>query len=134
MIDFKQRTIQKIAGCAVIVSVIVLLFLLFAQQNRERIFRQNENYVQDSTTQTAARIDDVLLQSLDNIEMMAYWFGKSLESPEVTVEDLQELTETENIFWKEWPARPECPLRISRVLLRNCWLISIHRFAIKGKS
>ena len=106
MIDFKQRTIQKIAGCAVIVSVIVLLFLLFAQQNRERIFRQNENYVPDSTTQTAARIDDVLLQSLDNIEMMAYWFGKSLESPEVTVEDLQELTETENIFWKEWPARP----------------------------
>ena len=94
MIDFKQRTIQKIAGCAVIVSVIVLLFLLFAQQNRERIFRQNENYVQDSTTQTAARIDDVLLQSLDNIEMMAYWFGKSLESPEVTVEDLQELTES----------------------------------------
>ena len=62
MIDFKQRTIQKIAGCAVIVSVIVLLFLLFAQQNRERIFRQNENYVQDSTTQTAARIDDVILQ------------------------------------------------------------------------
>lgn len=94
MIDFKQRTIQKIAGCVVIVSVIVLLFYLFAMENRERIFRQNENYVKDSTTQTAARIDDVLLQSLDNIEMMAYWFGKSLESPEVTVEDLQELTDS----------------------------------------
>lgn len=94
MIDFKQKSFQKIAGSLVMVVFISILFVLFSLQNRERIFAQTEEYVKDSTNQTAARIDDVLLQSLDNIKMMSYWFGESLESPEVSKADLQELTDS----------------------------------------
>ena len=92
MVDERQRKIEKITVGIVVFVIVILLFFLFSTQNRKRIFRQNENYVQDSTEQTAAQLDEMLSRALDDIEMMSCLFGKTLESTQVTVQDLQELT------------------------------------------
>ena len=94
MNGYSRKNLKQIAGIAVISCFIILLFFCFSMQNKKRIYNQNESYVQDNAVQTTARIDDVLKRALEDIEMMAYWFGKSLESPVVTIQDLQELTDS----------------------------------------
>ena len=71
--------------------VVVLLLFLFSRMNQARILRQNENYVEDSAVQKARQLDQVLGESTRQIEMMAFWFGSTLESPEVTPDQLREL-------------------------------------------
>ena len=88
----KKRTLQLLRW-AVVLVVVVLLFFVFSWQNRQRIVRQNENYVQDNAVQKARQLDKVLTEALEHIEMMSYWFGTTLESPEVTPEQLRELEE-----------------------------------------
>lgn len=76
-----------------IVLTILALFLLFSRMNYNRILELNGNYVQDSATQTARELDSVLREASQSVEDMAYWYGQALAGPEVTVEQLQELTE-----------------------------------------
>ena len=73
--------------------IIVLLFLWFSADNQKRILRQNEMYIQDSATQRSAQLDSVLEESMERIKTMAYWFGGTLESSEITPEQLKELEE-----------------------------------------
>lgn len=94
MNGYSRKNLKQIAGVAVISCFIILLFFFFSMQNKKRIYNQNESYVQDNAVQTTARIDDVLKRALEDIEMMSYWFGKSLKSPVVTIQDLQELTDS----------------------------------------
>ena len=88
----KKRASQFLMWAAALV-VVVLLFFIFSWQNRQRIIRQNENYVQDNAVQKARQLDKVLTEARGNIERMSYWFGTTLESPEVTPGQLRELEE-----------------------------------------
>ena len=81
----------KMILLAAVMGIVLLLFGYFSEQNQERILTQNKNYVQDSAEQRAAQIDKVLTQASSQIQMMAYWFGNQLTSPEVSPEQLQEL-------------------------------------------
>ena len=76
-----------------IVLLILALFLLFMRMNYGRILELNGNYVQDTATHTARQLDKVLQEAMQSVEDMAYWYGQSLAEPDVTVEQLQELTE-----------------------------------------
>ena len=78
---------------AVIFVIVAMMFFVFSKQNQERILRQNENYVQDHAVQKAKHLDEVLSESVTNIEILAYWFGENLESDQVTPAQLQELQE-----------------------------------------
>ena len=88
----KKRASQFLMWAAALV-VVVLLFFIFSWQNRQRIIRQNENYVQDNAVQKARQLDKVLTEARGNIERMSYWFGTTLESPEVTPGQLRDLEE-----------------------------------------
>ena len=90
----KRIKMREVISWVVIISMIIGMFLMFTTQNRERILIQNENYVQDNAEKTARQMDDILVRSLANIEMMAHWFGKTLDGPVVTQEELQELTDS----------------------------------------
>ena len=84
---------KRIIAWIIIICLVVGMFFVFTRQNRSRILRQNENYVQDNARQTAQQIDDILYRSLKDMEMMAYLFGETLETPQVTSSDLKKLTE-----------------------------------------
>jgi signal transduction histidine kinase/ActR/RegA family two-component response regulator len=89
----KKKKTTQILRWAAVLAVMVFLFFIFSRQNRQSIIRWNENYVQESATQKAIQLDKVLTESLEHIEMMALWFGTTLESPTVTPDQLRELEE-----------------------------------------
>lgn len=96
MINRKSGKVKKTAGYLLLFILVVLLFFIFSRQNEKRIFLQNENYIQDNAEQTALQVEDILSRSLKDIQMLAYWFEKSMQSAKVTPEDLKELTEKSN--------------------------------------
>ena len=71
----------------------ILLFISFAYLNRERILRQNLSYAQDNAIQKAEQLDKVLAEAMEQIEMLSYWFSATLNSDQVTPEQLLELEE-----------------------------------------
>ena len=89
----QKKRMRQLLWWAAVLAVLALLFFAFSWQNRQRIIRQNENYVQDNAVQKAKQLDKVLTEALEHIEMMAYWFGTTLESPQVTPAQLRELEE-----------------------------------------
>lgn len=92
MIHSTHLKIKQGIVWVLILVVVITQFFVFSEQNKKRILEQNENYVQDNAVQTAQQIDEILLRSLEDVKTMSYWFGQTLESPEVTVEDLKELS------------------------------------------
>ena len=72
-------------------AAMLLLFILFAMQNQQRVIEQNESYVQDCAVQKAVQLDRVLSEAMENVQMLAHWFSLTLDSPVVTPEQLAEL-------------------------------------------
>lgn len=88
----KNRLPQLLLWAAALVATI-LLFISFAYLNRERILRQNISYAQDNAVQKAEQLDKVLAESMEQIEMLSYWFGTTLTSDQITPEQLLALEE-----------------------------------------
>ncbi|MGN0996285.1 MAG: ATP-binding protein [Candidatus Ventricola sp.] len=78
---------------AAVLSAMLILFVLFAGQNRDRVLRQNASYAQDCAVQKAAQLDRVLSEALENVQMLSHWFSMTLDSPVVTTDQLRELEE-----------------------------------------
>ncbi len=68
-------------------------FYMFLQDNRERILEQNNQFIEAATQSTAARIDDILVSSQQNIETMARLYSQAMSEPEVDSALLQDMTE-----------------------------------------
>lgn len=86
-----RKIMKEIIYAGILIVFIILVFLLFTKKNNDRIVQQNANYVQDSTLQVAERINDVLVAAKDNISIMAYLYGESLEEPEIDTAELKEI-------------------------------------------
>ncbi|MGM9568099.1 MAG: ATP-binding protein [Clostridia bacterium] len=87
----QKKIIQSIFGWIVAIICILLLFIFFSEMNRQRIIEQNENYIQDNAELKAAQVDKSFSAALEHIEMMTYWFESTLDSPEITPEQLKNL-------------------------------------------
>lgn len=85
----QKKIIQSIFGWIVAIICILLLFIFFSEMNRQRIIEQNENYIQDNAELKAAQVDKSFSAALEHIEMMTYWFESTLDSPEITPEQLK---------------------------------------------
>ena len=92
-----QKYIKQIAVCILIILLIAAAFFVFIKENRNRIEKQNMEYVKDSTLQIAGRVDDVMSDGYDNIRILSTFLSDSLESPEVDVEQLREIA-GESVF------------------------------------
>ena len=84
---------KRLLLALIIFWIMAILFLWFSADNQKRILRQNETYIQDSATQRSAHLDSVLEESMERIKTMAYWFGGTLKSSDITPEQLKELEE-----------------------------------------
>ena len=87
-----RNTVQVLLW-TVMIAVMVLLFVHFMQDNRQRILQQNANYVADSARQRASEIDRVLREASEQIGMLSYYLSDYLTAPVVTPEDLRRLEE-----------------------------------------
>lgn len=87
-----RNTVQVLLW-TVMIAVMVLLFVRFMQDNRQRIMQQNANYVADSARQRASEIDRILSEASEQIGMLSYYLSDYLTAPVVTPEDLQRLEE-----------------------------------------
>lgn len=69
-----RNTVQVLLW-TVMIAVMVLLFVHFMQDNRQRILQQNANYVADSARQRASEIDRVLREASEQIGMLSYYLS-----------------------------------------------------------
>ena len=49
--------------------------------------------MEDNAKQTADRLDKMLQSALMSVQQMAYWYAQTLDAPQITPQDLQEMTE-----------------------------------------
>lgn len=93
--QFDKQNNRKLAIEIIFIGILILfiitVFVFFTRKNNERIVQQNESYVQDATVQVAERIDDILTGAQNSIRSMAYFYGESLEAPEIDAQMLEDM-------------------------------------------
>lgn len=88
-----KKIIWRLVRIFILILLIVLMFFAFSLQNKRRILQQTDSYLKDNAVQMSRYIDELFENALENIKVMSYWFGETLESPEITSAALQELTD-----------------------------------------
>lgn len=69
----------KVMAAIIAIVVVLVALLLFIVANSARITEQNDNYLQNSTNQSARRINDLLNRSLDIVESVSYIFEHNVD-------------------------------------------------------
>ena len=87
----KKNLFPQIIMALVVFIGIIILFIWYTVQNRERVEEQNKNYAADSARLTAFRIDEELANALNLIETYAYYVGESLEEPMISASMFKEM-------------------------------------------
>lgn len=87
-----KRTRDILPIIALIIAIIIA-FMIFIQQTRERTIKQNAVYVEDSVTQNAGHIDRMLLNMRNSVASMAYVCSNSMSPDDITTEKLDTIAE-----------------------------------------
>lgn len=69
-------------------------FFSFTLKNRQRITEQNNSFIEAATTETAARLNDLVTMSHQNLEIMARLYGSAMPAPEVTADTLRDMSDS----------------------------------------
>ena len=85
---------RRIILAAVLLGLILTGFFVYLSSNRRRTLERNANYIADAATQTAKRIDDLLIGAEDSISAIARMYEQSLDPSIANVEVLEKLTES----------------------------------------
>ena len=91
------NTNTKSIGRQILLSLLMLVMitaflLLFVLYNNRNIIAQNEGYIADATKLSASRFEDRMKASMDSLAMMTALYGNIMDSPDVDVEQLVELS------------------------------------------
>lgn len=89
-----NNTRYRIIESAVLLVLILAGFFVYLQSNHNMTVERNANYIADAATQTAKRIDDLLVVSENSISAIAEMYQESLDPKQADVELLGELTES----------------------------------------
>ena len=88
-----QKRFRTILFTAVLVIGIAASFWQFIADNSQRIARQNEEYLNEFTSQRAISVDRLISENLTFINSIAYLYGRSLTSPWADVAVIREFEE-----------------------------------------
>ena len=78
----------------VLLCLILIGFFVYLHTTRNMTVERNANYIADAATQTAKRIDDLLVGAENSISAIAHMYERSLDPSRAEVETLDELTES----------------------------------------
>ncbi len=81
---------------------IVYSFVIFMRGNRQRIIEQNNNFIEAATTESAARINDLVVLSHQNLDMMVRLYGSVMSEPRVDASTLKEMIESSSFDYVEF--------------------------------
>ena len=85
---------RRIILAAVLLGLILTGFFVYLSSNRRRTLERNANYIADAATQTAKRIDDLLIGAEDSISAIARMYEQSLDPSIANVEVMEKMTES----------------------------------------
>ena len=90
----KNNLWRRIILAAVLLGLILAGFFVYLSSNRWMTLERNANYIADAATQSAKRIDDLLVGAENSISAIAHIYERSLDASQANVEVLEELTES----------------------------------------
>ena len=85
---------RRIILAVVLLCLILAGFFVFLQTSRNITVERNANYIADAASQTAKRIDDLLVGAENSISAIAHMYERSLDPSLADVETLEKLTES----------------------------------------
>lgn len=85
---------RRILLAGVLLSLILMGFFVYLHTTRNMTVERNANYVADAATQTAKRIDDLLVGAENSISAIAHMYERSLDPSHADAETLDKLTES----------------------------------------
>ena len=85
-----------------ILAFVVYSFYTFTRDNNRRILEQNNQFIEDATRSTAARINDIIVTSQQSVEIMSQLFGSVMTKPTVDTEMLQEMVNRSSFDYVEF--------------------------------
>ena len=90
----KYNLWRRLLLAVVLLCLILAGFFVYLQANRNTTMERNANYITDAATQTAKRIDDLMVGAENSISAMANMYQRSLDPKQANVEVLDKLTES----------------------------------------
>lgn len=90
----KYNLWRRMILAVVLFCLILAGFFVYLHTTRNITIERNANYVADAATQTAERIDDLLIGSENSISAIAHMYEQSLNPSQANVEVLDKLTES----------------------------------------
>lgn len=90
----RYSLIRRIILALILLALILAGFFYYLRATYNTTIERNANYVADSATQTAKRVDDLLISAENSITAIAEMYGRSVDLGTADVEMLEELTES----------------------------------------
>lgn len=85
---------RRIILAGVLLCLILAGFFVYLHTTRNITVERNANYIADAASQTAKRIDDLLVGAENSISAIAHMYEQSMDPAQVDVEMLNNLTES----------------------------------------
>ncbi len=87
----RKSVIYQIIFIGALLLFITMSFITFMKDNSGRAIEQNDSFIKAATDQSAARINDLLNVSEDNIRMLAHLYGSLVTKPKVDSDMLKDM-------------------------------------------
>lgn len=92
-----KKVYWKLAGVLLLLLAMIIIFLWYTAQNKNRILERNKTYAADSARQISKQIESEFTNAIRRVGNYVYFLNISSEKPNITVEMLQGL-EKDSIF------------------------------------
>ena len=89
----KRLLMLDMTFMGILLLFVAFSFFTFTKENRQRIVEQNNAFVETAARQTVSWINDLIDRSYRNVQMMSRLYGATMESPEISPDMLQNMTE-----------------------------------------
>ena len=90
----RNRTIWKrIIPASILLVCIIVSFAAYGNANRNMTVSRNARYVEDAATQTAKRIEDLLVGAENSISAIAHLYANTIDPDQIDIETLQKMVD-----------------------------------------
>ena len=84
---------KRIIPASVLMVCIIVSFAVFLNVNRRMTVSRNASYVEDAASQTAKRIEELLVSAENSIRAIAHLYGQTMDPARLDLETLQKMVD-----------------------------------------
>ena len=89
----KRSVGKRILSASILLVFVIAGFAVYMNANRRMTVSRNAKYVEDAASQTASRIEDLLVGAENSIRAIAHLYGQTMESDQVDIQMLQKMVD-----------------------------------------